>query len=96
MFSFSATDVYGLIIDQFQSRHILFGYSFNCFCFFVFFVFLFFCFFVFFVFLFFCYFVFLFFCFFVIYSLHLFICSLMYFPKLHSHLFGIDWVPCDL
>ena len=61
MFSFSATDVYGLIIDQFQSRHILFGYSFNCFCFFVFFVFLFFCFFVF---LFFCYFVFLFFLFF--------------------------------
>ena len=41
VFSFSATNVYGFIIDQFQSRHILFGYSFNCFCFF--FVFLFFC-----------------------------------------------------
>ena len=35
VFSFSATNVYGFIIDQFQSRHILFGYSFNCFCFFV-------------------------------------------------------------
>ena len=41
VFSFSATNVYGFIIDQFQSRHILFGYSFNCF--FFFFVFLFFC-----------------------------------------------------
>ena len=36
VFSFSATNVYGFIIDQFQSRHILFGYSFNCFCFFAF------------------------------------------------------------
>ena len=35
VFSFPATNVYGFIIDQFQSRHILFGYSFNCFCFFV-------------------------------------------------------------
>ena len=38
VFSFSATNVYGFIIDQFQSRQILFGYSFNCFFFFCFFV----------------------------------------------------------